>query len=634
MAKRARKAPANTLPEFVPPALAVLVDAPPDGGEWLFEVKFDGYRALAFVQDHAARLASRNAQDWTAKFRSVADALAALPLDGCILDGEVCVLDAKGRSSFQALQNALGDRADGSRTKRPPSRAQEPLVYFAFDLLFEAFEDIRHLPLRERKARLAARLGAAHDAPPTGAVRYSDHVEGSGAAFFAEACRHGLEGVLAKRADAPYRGRRTPDWQKVKCTAEQEVTICGFTPPEGGRKGFGALVVGVEDGGSLRYAGRVGTGFSNASLTSLARQLRALARDTPALREAPRIRGVTWVEPKLVAQVRFAEWTRDGRLRHPSFLGLREDKGPMETARESAVSGGAKTKRLARGVSISSPERVIDAPSGVTKGELVAYFDRVADRLLPYAKGRPLALVRCPNGRAGGCFFQKKKTAGMGSAIRRVRSEAGDELLVIDSAEGLIALAQMNTIELHAWGSRESDLEHPDWIVFDFDPDEALPFAQVRDAARSMRARLEALGLESFLKTTGGKGLHVVVPIRPRHDWELVKAFSKRLAERHAEGARGRYVTTMSKRARQGRIFIDYLRNGRGSTAILPYSPRARDGVTVAVPIAWEALDDITPGAFHLRNVTSWLVPPGEDPWRGFFSVRQSIPRKAIAELA
>ena len=690
----------GALPDFVPPQLATLVAETPHGAGWVHEIKLDGYRALCRLEKGRARLLTRRGNDWTDNFGRVASAAAFLPAQTALLDGEVVSLGADGRTDFQALQQALGDGRD------------ERLFYFAFDLLHLDGWDLRRTPLLDRKGALRALLAAAP--PEMAAVRYSDHVEGDGEPLLRQACAHRLEGIICKRADAAYSEKRTRDWLKVKCLAEQEVVIAGYTDPSGSREGLGALLVAVHENGELRHAGKVGTGYTGATLRDLLRRLRPLERKTPPVVDPPRgykARGVHWVEPKLVAQVAFTGWTEEGVLRHPSFKGLREDKDASEVVREvpqlasggedgdeenaaapaakrakktptkasRAASATATTPRKATakktaskattakpaakapsksstsapttpskssrktsvevaGVRITNPDRVLYPEQGLTKIELVHYYERVADHMLPYLHARPLSLVRCPGGRDKGCFYQKHIAEGVPPELVEVpvveRSGAKSTYVAVESLQGLLVLPQMGILEIHPWGSRRQHLEKPDVLIFDLDPGPGVGWPDTIAAARDLRNLLRELGLESFAKLSGGKGVHVVVPIVPQLEWDPAKAFTQAVVQLLAKRDPDRYVTVMTKSKRQGKIFLDYLRNGFGNTAIAPYSTRARPGAPVAVPIRWEELTPrLAPDHYNVRNLSRRLATLRRDPWDGFFTLKQKVPRAALKQL-
>ena len=656
------KARRGALPAFVPPQLATLVAEPPRGEGWLHEIKLDGYRALCRLEGGRARLVTRRERDWTDRFGRIASAAAFLAAKKALIDGEVVWLGDDGRTDFQALQQALGEGRD------------ERLFYFAFDLLHLDGWDLRPTPLVERKEALRRLL--AISAAEASAVRFSDHVEGEAGPFFRQACQHKLEGIVSKRRDGPYRERRGRDWLKVKCTAEQEVVIVGYSEPHGSREGLGALLLGVYENGTLRTAGKVGTGFDRTTLHDLLRRLRPLEQPTPPVVDPPRgyrARGIHRVEPKLVAQVAFSDWTHDGKLRHPSFHGLREDKEPTEVIREvpargeetalkatktpgdagkSAKSPKAQSttkpaERATRagkgvlevsGVRISNPDRVLYPAEGITKLDLVRYYESVGDRMLPYLAGRPLTLMRCPAGLGKPCFYQKHLTEGTPPELIEVevteRSGEHEVYVCVESLAGLISLAQLAVLELHPWGSRRKRLEKPDVLVFDLDPGPGVAPAALVTAARDLRALLEELGLESFAKLSGGKGLHVVAPIVPELDWDPAKAFTRAVVELIAEREPERYVTSMAKAKRKGRIFLDYLRNGFGNTAVAPYSTRARAGAPVATPVRWEELGGgLAPDHYNIRNLPRRLASLRRDPWAGYSTLRQRVPKAVLREL-
>jgi bifunctional non-homologous end joining protein LigD len=639
-----RKAP---MPKKVKPQLAIAVQEAPPGEQWLHEIKYDGYRLLCFIDRGNVRLLTRRGQDWTEKFSKAASAAASLPLTQAILDGEMVVLDEKGVSDFQALQNFLRNRQKGE------------LTYFLFDILHYEGYDLTRVPLAERKELLRRLLP-----PPEqgGTLRYSDHFTGRGEQVFQHACRFALEGIISKRAQSIYLQKRSSQWRKVKCLNRQEFVIGGFSDPGGGRSGLGALLLGYyETPRKLVFSGKVGTGFSEEVLRELRRRLEPLERASPPFVNPPagaEARGVHWVRPELVAEVEFTSWTQDGRLRHPSYKGLREDKAATEIRLEEAVedpdrlsapaenepASTGTSKRAARqavpmvaGVRLSNPERILYPDQGVTKRALAEFYERIADFAVPHLAGRPLSLFRCPQGRHKECFFQKHFADGSPEHTRivpiREKQEERD-YLVVDDLAGVISLVQLGVLEFHPWASREDRLEQPDRMVFDLDPDPGIAWEKVIEGAFAVRDLLGGLGLRSFLKTTGGKGLHVVVPLVRRSSWEEVKAFSRSVAERLVEQSPRKYVATMSKSKRQGRIFIDHFRNSRGATAVAAYSTRARSGATVSTPLRWEELiPAIRPDHYTIENLPRRLARIGADPWEGFFEVRQSLTRGMKEEL-
>lgn len=577
-----RKTRTAAPPTFVKPQLATLVDAVPTGNDWLHEIKYDGYRALIAASGDKVCLYTRNGLDWTDKFRPLVGAIAALNLPPCLIDGEVVALDGDGNPDFSTLQNAL-KRGHGEED------ADHPLHLFAFDLLSLDGQDVRGLSTIERKERLEALLAAAE--PP---IHMSDHVLGAGEALFGSLCDAGQEGIISKRADAPYRSARTRNWVKVKCTRRQEFVLIGWSKSNAKGRPFASLLLAQHEGKTLVYKGKVGTGFDSAAMDDLAGAMAPLVTDeAPA--EVPRTeaRGATWIKPKLVAEVAFAEFTGDGRVRHGSFLGLRADKPAKAVKPEKPAPAPAPAST----VKISNRERVIFPDSGQTKGELADYYMRIAPLMLPFAANRPISLVRCPQGRAKKCFFQKHDSGALGDAVRQVaireKNGGSEDYIYVDSAEGLLACVQMGTIEFHGWASRADAVEQPDRMIFDLDPDEGLDFDAVKQAAIDIRDHLTDIGLVSFAMLSGGKGVHVVVPLTPGHDWETHKDFASRFAQALSAAEPKRFTATMSKAKRKGRIFIDWLRNQRGSTAVLPYSARARPGAPIAVPIGWEELNKV-----------------------------------------
>jgi bifunctional non-homologous end joining protein LigD len=641
---------AEALPAFVPPQLATLVSQAPDGEDWLHEIKFDGYRVLARLDGGRVRLLSRNGRDWTEQFPSVASAVARLHAGQALLDGEVAVLLPDGTTSFQALQNALSGSGQGA------------LVYMVFDLLYLDGWDLRGARLEDRKRALYRLLGAAGEPPVP--LRYSDHVGGGGPEFLAHACRLGLEGVISKRRSAPYRSTRGPDWLKTKCLRRQEVVIGGYTEPEGSRIGIGALLAGVHDDGRLVYVGKVGTGFTNQGLRELVKRLRPLEQEHSPFAERPVGVGRThWVRPELVAEVAFGEWTADGRMRHPSFQGLRADKparavvrerpaspeavsGPgrgrrrapaRRGAAEAAAGGGAGEARVA-GVRITHPDRVVYPVRRTTKKDLALFYESIAPWILPHLRDRPTTLLRCPEGTARECFYQKHSGYWAPDSVRRVRIQEKrkvGEYLVVDSLPALIGLVQIGIIEIHTWNAVVERIEQPDRIVLDLDPGPGVEWTRVIEAARLLRARLEALGLASFVKTTGGKGLHVVVPFVPGPSWDEAAAFSRALAESLAREEPSRYVARMAKSERGGKIFIDHLRNVRGATSVAAYSTRARPEAPVSVPLAWEELSrGVRSDHYTIASLPRRLARLRADPWARYFTVRQELPAGAAGEPA
>jgi bifunctional non-homologous end joining protein LigD len=634
---------AAALPPFVEPELATLVDAAPEGKDWLHEIKLDGYRMLARLEQGTARLLTRRGNDWTERVPTVARALAALPLEQALIDGELVVLDQRGISDFQALQNALNAGGDAVCT------------YCAFDLLHLDGFDLARAPLLERRQLLADLLARAGISQAR--LRLSGHVLGSGPDFLQRACELGLEGIVSKRASAPYRSGRGRDWLKSKCLQRQELVVGGFSNPSGSRSRFGALLVGAyDDQRQLRYRGKVGTGFSERALAEIHARLLPLEQARAAFADPPRgadARGVHWVRPELVAEVAYTELTSDGMLRHPRFIALRDDKpaGEVELERPRTSKRAASKRTTKRAAAkrpqaagrppsklrLTNPDRVLYPNDGITKRELAEFYATIADHVLPHVVDRPLTLVRCPEGHEKECFYQKHTSQGMPDVIRNVPIEEDGKLeqyMAIDDLEGLLALVQFGALELHVSGARTGDLDRPDRLVFDLDPDPALAWVRVEEAAISVRERLAELGLESWVKTTGGKGLHVVCPIAPTLDFDVAKAFCKAIADDMVAREPRRYVATVSKARRAGKIFIDYLRNSSGATAVAAFSTRARSGAPVSTPIAWDELaSGIRSEHFTIRNLPQRLSALRGDPWHGFLRCRQKIDRAALRAL-
>ena len=622
----------SKLPAFVRPQLATLVDSVPQGDEWLHEIKFDGYRILCRIDNKRAKFLTREGQDWTGRFSGLVETAQGLPVHQVFLDGEVVALEENGKTNFQLLQNSL--RQNNAAT----------LVYFVFDLLYLDGWDLTRSSLRDRKKILETFLKPKRTRKALNSIRYSEHWIGQGDELYQESCRKGLEGIISKKANQPYRSGRSRDWLKVKCSKSQEFVIGGFTEPAGSRSGLGALLVGVHDEqGNLRYGGRVGTGFTQQSLKELRSRLNSLERKSPPFINPPKgaeSRGVHWVEPKLVGAVAFAEWTTDNLLRHPSFQGLREDKPAAQVTHET-VSQQKKSPAASSqdnveiaGIKLTHPDRVLYPGQGITKLELAQYYEKVADWMLPHVEGRPLTLVRCPSGHTKQCFYQRHVTESLHDPIRSICVKEGRSTVSyvsVDSTPGLIALVQMGVLEIHTWGSRQDHLEQPDRLTFDLDPDPVLPWSRVREAAEMLRERLAGLGFGAFVKTTGGKGLHVVVPITPMQDWESTKAFAKKVAEELTAEAPELYLATMSKAKRKGKIFIDYLRNARTATAISAYSTRAYAGAPVSVPLRWDELTtDVRGEHFNIRNVPQRLARLGKDPWHEYDARRRPLTDKLM----
>ncbi|RDE09708.1 DNA ligase D [Pelagibacterium lacus] len=626
-ARRARKG-GGALPGFVEPQLATLVDGVPVGKDWLFEMKYDGYRCIAAIAGDAVKLYTRNGHDWTDTFAPLVAPLGQLTKGTALIDGEICAFNAEGKTDFSTLKAHLSEGG--------------PLVFFVFDLLERDGTSWRDRPLSDRKQALESLLGRRTRHDP---VQYSPDIAGKGQEVFDAICKAGHEGIIAKRADARYVSGRGKSWLKVKCTLRQEFIIVGWSPSEKRKGVFASLLLATEEEGRLVYRGRVGTGFSDQMREDLQAMLDKDARKTAPLTGVPRemSRGVRWVTPRLLAEIAYAERTPDGVLRHPSFLGLREDKPAKGVALEKPkpVKAEARTQMLRdedgiaaaekAGIKLSSPDKVLYPDQGVTKARLAAYYAAVADAMLPYIVDRPLSLVRCPAGRAKQCFFQKHDTGGFSQGMQtiaiREKDGAEDDYFTLNGLDGLLAGVQMGVLEFHIWGSRRDKVEKPDRLVFDIDPDVGMAFSEVKAAAVDIRKRLEAMGLRTYPLLTGGKGIHVVAPLTRRAEWPQVKAFASGFAKRMEEDEPERFTANLSKKARKGRLFVDYLRNERGSTAIAPYSTRAREGAPCAVPVTWDELGAITAAnGFSLDDAVARAL--GKNPWPDYHELRQGLPKR------
>lgn len=656
-------------PEEIDVQLATLVDRAPEGDEWCHEIKFDGYRIICHIDRGKVHFITRNHHDWTSRLPELAEQVNHLKCDQAILDGEVVVMQEDGTTDFQSLQNAFRDH----RT--------DQLKYCIFDLLFLDGQDLTGDPLRERKQALQTLMKTASKQR---SLQFSEPVIGSGDVFMEHACQLHLEGIICKRLDQPYRPGRGADWLKVKCLHQEEFVIGGFTNPAGSRAGFGALLVGYyDDQQQLHYAGKVGTGFSAVQLKELFSQMKSLEQETSPFTDLQRkvgdARSAHWIQPKLVGQIKFSGKTRDMRLRHASFQGLREDKPPREVSREepvaveevlmkddskassttkakkSASQSAAKTsprkkatsptgpKKAASkasggydsqsetfaGVRLTHPDKIVYPDGQLTKLDLAQYYQAVAEWILPQLVHRPVVLLRCPDGAAKQCFYQKHPGPGTPEMLRQIPIEESGttkNYLVVDDVEGLLSLVQLGSLEVHTWGSSEAQLERPDRLIFDLDPNEKVPWSKVVAAARQIRDFLEDLGLKSFVKTTGGKGLHLVLPIERRHDWDDAKEFCKSVAEAIVTADPSSYTSNLSKAARTEKIFIDYLRNSRGATAVAAYSTRAKANGTVSMPLEWDELSTkITSDHFTIKNAMERLTKLKLDPWREMAKTRQSL---------
>lgn len=689
----------NAMPRELPPQLCTLAEHAPTGSDWLHEIKFDGYRLVAHKDARGVRLMTRAGHDWTSKFAPISHAIASLDAKAAILYGEACVLDAHGHTDFQALQGAI------------KARRFAGLVYFAFDLLYLNGFDVRDAALIDRKDLLRTLVPNS----TLGLLRYSDHVIGGGEAVRQNACELALEGIICKRVNATYESGRSRSWVKVKCSRRQEFVVIGYSAPGGSRKHFGSLLLGAYTAPNrLTYMGRVGTGFTESSLRDLIARLKKIERRECPAQEPPtrqESRDVTWVEPELVAEVEFTQMTDDGRLRHPSFQGLREDK-PAGTVRlerpiKSEDQALPKTPAAGRGkaikktaktnpakakpakakptkakptkakpakevattapsaanqstkaatkvrttaktskatnfdasvadVRLTNPGRVLYPEQGITKLDIASYYESVADRIMPFLVHRPLSTVRCPQGRAGQCFFQKHLRGTFGPPVTSIRVQESDgpaDYIAINSLQGLIALVQFGVLEIHPWGSTDADLDRPDMLTFDLDPGDEVDLDAIKRGARAVRERLDSFGLVAFLKTSGGKGLHVVVPVEPDVEWDEAKEFCHQVALSLSAAEPTKFVANMSKAKRKGRIFVDYLRNGQGATSVAAYSTRARPGAPVSMPISWEELDDLAAfNQYNVSNARAYIDAQKRDPWASFEASRRSL--RELAETS
>lgn len=608
------------LPTFRPFQLCTLSGTIPTGSNWLFEIKFDGYRAQIAISGSEVRIYTRNGHDWTEQFKVILPPLQTLSQGSVLLDGEIVAIDKAGRTNFSMLKTGIA--------------AGIPLKFYAFDIFEKDRQDLTGLPLLERKAILEELIGQRD---PGDSLQFSHHVVDSGQSVFDAMCAGGHEGMIAKRADGIYMGQRTRSWLKIKCTKRQEFVIGGWRPSDNG-KGMASLILGTYEKGQFVYRGRVGTGFSDAMRSKILTQLEKRRLDKPAFAAVPRdiARKAQWVRPELVAEVAFAEITPEGSVRHASFQGMRGDKRASQVVLE-AVEGDASTgidphlgKEIAAavGVKLSNPDKIIYPNTQITKAHLAAYYAAVADLMLPHLKDRPLSLVRDTDGELTKTFFQKHQLPGMPKTLKagKLTKMKGTEsrILWIEDLSGLIGGVQMNTLEFHIWGSDRHDPDLPERMVFDIDPDEGLDFGHVKRAASDIRDILGALGLESWPLVSGGKGVHVVVPLVPQADWNAVKSFCQNFAELLARADPHRFVANMSKAKRKGRMFLDYLRNGQGSTAICPWSTRARAGGTVAVPVTWQELEHLDrANAFDI--FTAGERATGPDAWEGYWHTEQTL---------
>lgn len=608
--------PKTAMPTAILPQLATLTDKPPTDDEWLHEFKYDGYRLLIFKINNKVKIFTRNQNDWTGKFKSLIESIKKLPVKNLILDGEVVVLDKNQLPNFQLLQNSLKN-----------NQTQEH-VFYAFDVLYYDQYNLMKLPLIERKNILSSLLSSNSYKN----LFYSDHILGSGKAIFSKACKLSWEGIVSKKIDSIYQQKRSQDWLKVKCIKRQEFLIGGYTAPRGNRRYFGSLLLGTYNKEhTLIYNGHVGTGFNEESLKSIYALLKKHETlKSPFIQHIPKSHKVTWVKPVLIIEVEFSEWTKDNVLRHPSFKGLRVDKKPSKITREKEITLSKlvdKTKSI-----VSHPNKIVYPELKITKGEVAEYFAFIHKWMLPYVQKRPLTLVRCPDSYKY-CFYQKHLSENLPNGLYSVsikEKNAEDKYIYLNNKTGLIALAQLGVLEIHPWGSKINKIEYPDILIFDLDPADGVPWKDVVKAAFLIKNYLNEVNLTSFVKSTGGKGLHVVVPIKPQFDWQTIKMFAHSFVDFIVKNNPKKYVGTISKTARKGKIFIDYLRNQRGATAVAPYSTRARKAATVATPLDWEELtNNIKDTTFNLKTIYQRMDQLKQDPWAEFFKIKQVLPLKS-----
>ncbi len=602
--------------------LAKLVYSISEDEDWLYELKYDGYRIIAFLEGNNVRLITRNGNDLIKHFHPIASSLAELAVGrAMVLDGEIAITDAWGRTDFQALQNYMKNSKD------------QTLTYIVFDLLALDGIDLRGRRLTERKEMLEDLM---KDAPNN--LYYSRHIRGNGKKSFAAACDSGMEGIIGKKADSSYSGRRNGDWIKLKCDKRQEFVIGGYSLTDKKTSGVSSLLLGVYEDGELVYTGRAGTGISEDDMKVLERKFLRITRSEPPFKLVPKPRPnekLTWLEPELVAEIKFAEWTKENLLRQASFKGIRIDKDPKEIKKEIAEDElqthrfaeeeGAAMKvnansLIIEGIKITSPDKVVFEEPEITKEDVVRYYAKVAEHMLPYVRRRILTIVRCPRGVSQSCFYKKHPGPESKEIFTIPITTSGgnsEDYFYIETLAGLVAEAQMGTLEFHIWGSRVNELEKPDIMVFDLDPDEGMELSRVRQGVRDVKSVLDELSLNSYLKTSGGKGYHVVVPFKPVMTWDMFHDFAKRVAGVMEQKWPDRYTSNVRKAKRAGKIFIDWIRNGRGATSIAPYSIRAREGAKVSMPIGWDELDLISPDGIQMADALSRLG--GNDPWQDFF---------------
>ncbi len=600
----------SPFPTFISPQLLTLVEKPPNGKAWLHEVKFDGYRILAFISKNQVVLQSRNGKDWAPIFKNITEELHCFKSTQIIFDGEVVLLDKEGKSNFQLLQNSLTSK-------------KIAFIYFIFDLLYYEYYDLRSLALNERKQFLKKILDSYHSPY----LRYSDHIIENGQEVFENACHLGLEGIVSKNIDSAYISGRSKSWVKAKCLKEDEFVIGGFSNPKGQRKYFGSLFLGVfNKKNQLYFSGKVGTGFTKKSLEQVYKNLQKYRQEkNPFSSCPPGAKEATWVKPILVAQIAYTEWTKDNRLRHPVFKGLRLDLA-AKAVRKKIMADIEKQETLS--FKLTHPKKILYPVGEITKKDLLDYYDAVSDWILPFICNRPLTLLRCPNGYTH-CFYQRHFNKTTGKFLKSITLKTDDKshpYIYLADKNGLLSLVQMGVLEIHPWGSRIENMDYPDWITFDLDPGTKVSWGKIVSTAFDIKMRLEQLQLKSFVKTTGGKGLHVVVPIHANHSFETVKQFTKSFVESLAMLKPSAYVSNMSKAKRSGKIFIDYLRNQQTASAISVYSTRARPHAPISTPIFWEELSKNKKDTeFSIKTILNRLYTLKTDPWKSFWTLKQSL---------
>jgi len=604
-------------PSRINPTLATLVDQAPTGNTWLHELKFDGYRLICFSKKNSIKLLTRNHQDWTHKINSIVMALEKLKLGNTILDGELVALDEKGNIDFQTLQNTLH------------TNSLAPLYYYVFDIIYYDGFDLTSVPLLERKKLLSALLKSS----TSDVIHYSDHTIGNGPLVFKNACKHNLEGIVSKEISSTYSQNRSQQWLKVKCNKRQEFVIGGYTAPQGTREYFGSLLLGFyATNKKFVYCGHVGTGFTQKSLAAVHKLLQKnQTSKMPFSSKPPTLKNVTWVKPKILVEVEFSQWTQEGRLRHPSFKGLRKDKSPTEVTLETPqTTKKMQIKSILTDYKFSHPERVFYPQINVTKQDLANFYLKISRYILPYIINRPLTLVRCPQGLNEACFFQKhsNETLPPGIFTKSIKEKKDHApYLYIKDITGLMGLVQIGALEIHTWGCQINTVENPDMMVFDLDPAENVDWKEVINTAKLLKKQLALVNLQSFVKTSGGKGLHVVVPLDSSASWDKVVTFAHAFTELIVSQHPTKYLSTMSKTKRSGKIFIDYLRNNRGATTVAPYSTRAKNNAPISTPLSWQELTvRIKPDSYTIENLLGRLAKLQKDPWQDFYTIKQRLP--------